>query len=459
MRHARRPAVCGLLAMAWVVAPAAAQPAKSPKTVYTSRTTFSLPVKIDERDRAELRELKFCVKMLQSGGKGEWVCKETAPPSQSKFTFRAPQDGEYWFAFATVDKAGTVAPADLDKHPPGLIVVVDTKPPEIEIGPVHLKSGTFLQCRVHDANADWATVRMECQTTGMSWQTLDPVPNSRGLFNLPSAEALRGVVRASAADLAGNKATREADLSLLQPPPEGVAGQETVATANPRTASKSTTTETPPAPRPSAGEQSEVARLFVNSLRCTLDYALETASGVHVEAFVTRNNGRSWTRAGEGRSPMPLTLPEEGHYGVTLVVSTNDQPAGPPVAGDAPDLWLEVDTTKPEVVVQSIQPGSGPEARAFTFSWSVNDRNLGGAPVEVFAAPSADGPWQPLARGLKNQGTGQCTVPTELGGRVYVRVQAVDKAGNVGKWETRDPIVLEGAKPKARVIGVTAAGR
>jgi hypothetical protein len=415
-------------------------------------------VKIDERDRAELRELKFCVKLVQSGAKGDWVCKETAPPSQSKFTFRAPQDGEYWFAFATVDRAGTVAPSELDKQPPGLIVVVDTKSPDIEIGPVHLKNGTFIQCRVQDANPDWASVRLEYQTTDKSWQTVEAVPNSRGLFHLPSAEVLRSVVRATAADLAGNKSTREADLSRLQPAPEMIATQESAAAATARPTTKAAT-EPPTAPRSSAGEQSEIAGLFVNSLRCTLDYALETASAVRVEAFVTRNNGRSWTRVGEGRSPMPLTLPEEGLYGLTLVVSTSGQQAAPPDPGDAPELWLEVDTTKPEVLVQNIQPGSGAEARALTFTWSVNDRNLGGTPVEVFCAPSADGPWQPLARGLKSHGTGQCSVPTELGGRVFVRVQAVDKAGNLGRWETRDPIVLEGAKPKVRVIGVNATSR
>jgi len=443
--------------LALVVAPATAQPAKAPRTVYTSRTTFSLPVKIDERDRAELKELRFYVKLKQSGSKGDWVCKETAPPSQSKFTFRATQDGEYWFAFATVDKLGTVAPTDLDKQPPGLIVVVDTKPPEIDVGPVHLKNGTFLQCRLNDANPDLATVRLECQTGG-KWETLEAVPNSRGLFHVPSADVLRCVVRATAADLAGNKTTRDADLSQLPPVSEVVASQETVVAATSWPMTK-TTPEPPPASRPSAGEQSEPAGLFVNSLRCTLEYALETASAVRVEAFVTRNNGRSWTRVGEGRSPISLTLPDEGLYGVTLVVSTNGQPAVPPVAGEAPDLWLEVDTTRPEVLVQSIQPSSGAESRAVTLTWSVNDRNLGVTPVVVFGAPSQDGPWQPLARGLKSQGTVVCGVTSELGGRVYFRVQAVDKAGNVGRWESRDPIVFEGAKPKVRVIGVSATSR
>src|SRR5439155_23071134 len=157
MERVRGAAVVLVLASALVVAPAA-RAAKTPRTVYTNRTTFSLPVKIDERDRAELKELKFYVKMVQGGSKGEWVCKETAPPSQPKFTFRATQDGEYWFAFATVDKAGTVAPTDLDKQPPGLIVVVDTKPPEIDVGPVTNKAGYFLECRVYDAHPDWAKV-------------------------------------------------------------------------------------------------------------------------------------------------------------------------------------------------------------------------------------------------------------------------------------------------------------
>ena len=455
MNRVRGPAVFLLLASAFVVARAVAQTPKAPRTVYTNRTTFSLPVKIDERDRAELSEVKFYVRMVQGGSKGQWVCKETAPPSQSKFTFRAPLDGEYWFAFATIDKAGLVAPADLDKQPPGLIVVVDTKAPEIDIGPLRVVDGQpVLECRVRDEHADPASLKVEYQTPTRSWRALEPVPKTPGQFRVPSAEVLQCVVRATTADLAGNKGTREADLSQLQPASEEVAGGE-AATPGP---SGATTNEAEQlhAPRPSPAEQSQVAGLFVNSLRCRLDYALEAAAGVRVEAFVTRDNGRSWTRAGEGRSPMSLTLPEEGLYGLTLVVSTAGQPAGPPAPGEAPELWLEVDTTKPKVLVQSIQPGTGAESRALTISWSVNDRNLAATPVEIFGAPSADGPWQPLMRGLKTSGTAQCIVPPEMGGRVYIRVQAADKAGNAGRWESRDPIALEGTKPKARVLGVSA---
>ena len=76
--------------------------------------------------------------------------------------------------------------------------------------------------------------------------------------------------------------------------------------------------------------------------------------------------------------------------------------------------------------------------------------------MEIHGSTSADGPWQPLVRGLKEKGTVQCAVPAEMGGRVYVRVQASDKAGNVGRWETREPVILETGRPKARVLGANA---
>src|SRR5947209_13791177 len=104
--------------------PAAADAPKGVQTVYTNRTAFTLPVRIDDRDRAELRELKYYAKALQGSRSGEWVCLETAPATKAKFGYRAPQDGEYWFPFVTVDKGGRVSPADLDQTPPGVVVVV-----------------------------------------------------------------------------------------------------------------------------------------------------------------------------------------------------------------------------------------------------------------------------------------------------------------------------------------------
>jgi hypothetical protein len=115
--------------------------------VYTKNKVFRLPVQLSNEERAQLRELKFYVKPLP----GPWTCQETAPPSQTSFVYQATADGEYWFNFTTTDKAGRVAPENLDDEVPGLIVVVDTTPPQVDVYPIAVSGGeVMLQCQVRD---------------------------------------------------------------------------------------------------------------------------------------------------------------------------------------------------------------------------------------------------------------------------------------------------------------------
>src|SRR5262245_19748712 len=117
-------ALAGLMSL--IAGPAMAQAPRNVQTVYTNRAAFSLPVRLDDRDRAELKELKFYVKSPGGPKAGQWVCLETAAPTKNRFSFQAAYDGEYCFAFVSVDKAGQVAPPNLEKAAPGLIVIVDT---------------------------------------------------------------------------------------------------------------------------------------------------------------------------------------------------------------------------------------------------------------------------------------------------------------------------------------------
>jgi hypothetical protein len=86
-------------------------------------------------------------------------------------------------------------------------------------------------------------------------------------------------------------------------------------------------------------------------------------------------------------------------------------------------------------------------------NWSAKDKNLGTEPVELLWASQPDGPWQTALRGLKAEGSARWSLPHDAVGRIYLRVEATDKAGNVGRWEMREPIELP--KPKAKVLGVT----
>lgn len=468
-----------LTLMAWTLALLAASPVAAqtppPKRVFTNRLSFSLPVKIDDRDRVELRELKFYAKTVVAGRASEWQCVESAPPTKNRFMFQAPLDGEYWFSFATVDRNGRVTPADLDHEPPGLIVIVDTKAPDIDVHKMTAATGeSFLQCQMNDANPDYGKTRLEVVMPDRTVRTLEPIDDSPGVFRVTDPAMLKCVVRAIASDKAGNRAVREVDLNSGTPQIVLASAQSpaapTVATppALPiRTAERTEPLPQPlPTPAPALPAASSVVppsgRHLLNGSRCSLEYAIDSPSVTRVEAYGTRDGGRAWIRLGDDpdrRSPIEFDLPEDGVYGISLVLSTGNRPGTMPSPGDQPDCWIEVDMTRPVVNVSDLRVGAGDDWGHLLMTWSAQDKNLAPDPVEILISAQPEGPWMTLARGQKPEGSAKIALPREMNGRVYVRLEARDLAGNCGRCDTHDPIQLDAGRPKARVLGVNSAGR
>src|SRR5262245_56172243 len=200
---------------------------KEVRKIYTRNVVFKLPVQIDDKERAELTGLKLFVRAIP----GAWECRESAPATQSELSFRAPHDGEYWLSFATVDKAGAISPATPDQEPPGLVVVVDTRPPEIAVRVLPTTPGQgYLQCKLNDVNPDYASVRMEYpvnQKNGAVWQALQPVADTPGVFAVLNPTVLSGWVRVRAADRAGNVAERTVNLRESHTPSAVVQAEST----------------------------------------------------------------------------------------------------------------------------------------------------------------------------------------------------------------------------------------
>ena len=131
-------------------APGAA--AKEARKIYTNKTLYNLPVQIDQKVRTTLREVALYVKI----GSADWVRQETGAPHTTAFSYRAGQDGEYWFSLVLVDKNGRQTPADLNKEPPLLQVVVDTHEPVVDLQPwMGPDNETLLRCTIQDANPDY----------------------------------------------------------------------------------------------------------------------------------------------------------------------------------------------------------------------------------------------------------------------------------------------------------------
>ena len=197
---------------------------------------------------------------------------------------------------------------------------------------------------------------------------------------------------------------------------------------------------------------------IINTNRCTLDYAVENVfvgGQVKMEFWATRDGGRSWNRLTDdsgGRSPARLTLPGDGLYGIRIKANGNGQP---PQGGEAPDGWVEVDTLAPTVRLLPPIVGAGADTGTLTVQWMVHDKNLAPDSINLFHASRPDGPWLPIASGLRNDGSYRWLIPSGVGTEVYLRLEAMDRAGNKGGNDLRDPVPMP--QPKVKFIDINAA--
>jgi len=174
--------------------------------IYTNKTVFHLPVRIDDRHRAGLREIRLYVK----NGAADWARQETGQPDVKHFSYRVPQDGEYWFSVVTVDQAGAVSPADISREPPGLRVMVDTNPPIVDLrAAVGIDGKPCLKCVLQDANVDYQSLKLSYQTIDGREQQLMQDPSSPGVFPVTNPEVWGRMVRVEAKDRCGNLTQRE----------------------------------------------------------------------------------------------------------------------------------------------------------------------------------------------------------------------------------------------------------
>jgi hypothetical protein len=220
--------------------------------------------------------------------------------------------------------------------------------------------------------------------------------------------------------------------------------------------------ENAPDALPSA--ENSVSVRLVNNKRIGLNYKLDKvgSSGVSsVDLWYTRD-GRTWKKYDDGKvrvkPPFVVEVSEEGLYGFTLV-ARNGLGIGkaPPQTGDPPQVWVAVDWTKPRVRLLGIEQGADAKAASLVIRWSASDKNLGPRPITLSFAEQAGGPWSTIIANAENTGRYVWQLPEKIPGRVLIRVEAGDLAGNVGWAESKDPVVLDLAEPAVSIVGVDSA--
>lgn len=505
----------------------AAPPA--PQPVHTPRDQFRIPFQFDPEEMARLNATEIQLFVSTDQGR-HWDHSQSVPTTAEKFTFKAPQPGEYWFSVRTRD-------ANNQFHPPGplqpgLRVIVDQRSPQLEVRLRQTAAGEVeLSWRADDEHLDLGSLKLEFMNPGSEvWEgvNITPVDAGRTSWTVPADGRL--FVRGTVSDYAGNTATSDAATDVRtgpvrQPGPvrpdfsQPVAGPETDPIIRPeqnlatveqptviepgREASSRTLPpvimqpiDRPPVPKnvtappelplapfssesgdanPSVvaggdaqtdsateGHSAEDSARNLNTTTFNINYALEDVgpSGVAaVDLYISENNGFKWYYYGrdeDRRSPIQVTVPRDGSYGFSLRVRSGvglTEP--PPQPGEAPTLVVVVDRQAPAVEVLAVKQGQGTSRHAIEIAWSVDDERLAEKPIMLLYASQATGPWYPMTTDwIENTGTYRWDGGQQIPQQLFVRVEARDAAGNVGRADSRNPLVVDLARPSARITDI-----
>jgi hypothetical protein len=198
----------------------------------------------------------------------------------------------------------------------------------------------------------------------------------------------------------------------------------------------------------------------VNSKRINLNFTVKDVgpSGVSGIDLWYTSDGRTWSKhesTEHHRSPYCIEVSDEGLYGFTLVAHNGAGASkAPPKPGDPPQMWVEVDTTKPVVHLVSAETHFESKNHTLAVRWTASDKNLGPRPITLAYADQAKGPWTAAATHLENTGRFVWTMPAGMPHGFYVRVEATDLGGNVSRAQTPTPVVLDRSQPSVSLVGV-----
>jgi hypothetical protein len=200
---------------------------------------------------------------------------------------------------------------------------------------------------------------------------------------------------------------------------------------------------------------------LVNTKRITLNFEVKDvgASGVSAVELWFTQDGKEWKKhdAPAQAKAYVVEVDDEGMYGFTLLARSGTGLAkDPPQPGDAPQVWVIVDLTKPEVSMGDVNSSMQGGQQTVSIKWKASDKNLGRQPVTLSYAEKEEGPWKVVAAGLDAVGTYNWEAPKGTPAKVLFRVEATDLAGNVGRAQLSKPVLMDNAVPTVLINSVDA---
>jgi hypothetical protein len=403
---------------------------------YFNQRTFEIPF-----DMSSYRSV-VKVRLHHSTDGRHYDLAAVARPAAGHFVYTAQNDGWYFFVVQVEEVDGRLIPADVNRVPYGLRVCVDTRKPTIQIfRSIQPRDGTVaVEWKVRDETLALGTLRLSYRPVGsLRWTGLNirtDLDHARFDWTPPTAGEYE--VRLSVADMAGNVATETTRVKAGASPGEHG-------------------TRMPGTPR----------FIHVNKKTFRLKYRLDhvgPSSVKQVEVWMTRDT-QQWTRYNVDAKPagpeahcgtVELKVPAPGRYGFTLrPISGVGRAHRPPDINEPPQLWVQVDEKAPLVRIVDVKLGEGKDTGTLTVFYTASDEFLKPRPINVYYAKAKEGPWEPLLPNQENTGSCVCKVdPAVHGHEFFLRVEAVDQAGNKGHDDTRDTVKADMSEPGVKEVTV-----
>jgi hypothetical protein len=412
---------------------------------YWPHRTFGIPVNAEAIAKLDNKpthlQLYFAADRgaFQKGPKLSLAGLHELNGGKKGFLFEAPRDGDYEFAVQFVYSDGSVAPKT-EQLVPEVRAIIDTIPPRVQIAAV----GNGVEWLATDDNLDTRGITLECKwPTSTEWTRIndkpsDPPfkPSDSYAWRIPPGKVLE--VRVKARDRAGNEGIS---------PVVRVPAEAGTTVGLPKSGGPAWTGPSPNLPQPRIS--------YVNSLEFQVDYTVSKMGRSGVQAaylYVLKEQG-NWELVKrfpvkmmpDDKGPHSMSLPykaeREGTYGFYVIPESGaGKKADEPKKDDPPMVLVVVDTTKPYVQITGVQvkPG-GVRGPLVEFTWTAADANLMPQPVSLeWSLDKKAETWNEIKYRLDNNltaTTGRFTweVPDEKLWKFYVRIRAIDKAGNVGE--------------------------
>jgi hypothetical protein len=406
---------------------------------YLADTTFRVPFVTNPNEQRRLQQVLLHVS--ENMGRS-YQHVRTAGPNDTEFQFTATHQGWYWFIVQAQYVDGRFVPANVQGVQPGLKICVDTVKPVVNLRQVNPMVGTVgVEWDVREDNPDQTSLRLEYRPVNTAeWIPLNAAKVMYGQYGwTPATNATQLEVHMVVRDLAGN------------------VGEGKI-TANVGNTARS---------GPANDTAAKVA--VVNTRRIKLNYDLENVgkSDVSVvEVWMTQNKQKWELKSNEPpKKPDPcvyMDVPGEGRYGFTILARSGAGRAEKaPSMGDEPDIWVQVDETKPMVHITGYEVGTAQDAGKLLIKWTATDNyQLADRPITISYSinpPGQDTKWTPVAEKLTNDGRYIWVMPDGLHFQFYLRVEATDAAGNVGFDQTPKPVVVDLNVPKVHIKGAEGA--